>query len=45
MRHDKFGEGVIIDLTGDGDKTEAKVRFRDAGEKTLLLAWAPLTRI
>lgn len=43
--HDKFGEGVIIDLTGDGDKAEARVRFRDAGEKTLLLAWAPLTRL
>ena len=40
--HEKFGEGVIIAMAGDGDKTEATVRFRDVGEKTLLLAWAPL---
>ncbi|MFM8238418.1 MAG: UvrD-helicase domain-containing protein [Actinomycetota bacterium] len=45
VRHEKFGEGVIVDLTGTGDKTEARVRFRDAGEKTLLLSWAPLERV
>jgi DNA helicase-2/ATP-dependent DNA helicase PcrA len=43
--HEKFGEGVIIAMAGDGDKTEATVRFRDVGEKTLLLAWAPLTKL
>ena len=42
MSHDKFGEGVILELVGDGDKAEAVVRFRDVGEKRLLLAWAPL---
>ena len=42
VHHEKFGEGVIIDMAGEGDKAEAKVRFREAGEKTLLLAWAPL---
>ena len=45
VRHEKFGEGVIVDLRGTADKAEAVVRFRDAGEKTLLLAWAPLTRV
>ncbi|MEP6625774.1 MAG: 3'-5' exonuclease, partial [Acidimicrobiia bacterium] len=45
VRHEKFGEGVIVNMRGDGDKTEATVRFRDAGEKTLLLAWAPLTKL
>jgi DNA helicase II / ATP-dependent DNA helicase PcrA len=45
VRHNSFGEGVIIDMSGSGDKTEALVRFRDAGEKRLLLSWAPLERI
>jgi DNA helicase-2/ATP-dependent DNA helicase PcrA len=43
--HEKFGEGVIIDIEGNGDKAEARVRFRDVGEKTLLLSWAPLNRV
>ncbi len=45
VRHDKFGDGVIVDITGSGDKAEARVRFRDVGEKTLLLSWAPLARV
>ena len=45
VSHEKFGEGVIVNMRGDGDKTEATVRFRGIGEKTLLLAWAPLTKI
>jgi DNA helicase-2/ATP-dependent DNA helicase PcrA len=45
VRHKTFGEGVIIDMSGSGDKTEARVRFRDVGEKTLLLSWAPLEKL
>jgi superfamily I DNA/RNA helicase len=45
VRHEKFGEGVILDIIGSGDKAEAVVRFPDAGEKRLLLQWAPLTRV
>ncbi len=45
VEHDKFGEGVILDLIGGGDKTEAVVNFRDVGEKRLLLAWAPLRKL
>jgi ATP-dependent DNA helicase UvrD/PcrA len=45
VTHEKFGEGVILELAGEGDKTEAVVNFRDIGEKRLLLAWAPLNRV
>ena len=45
VTHEKFGEGVIIELAGEGDKTEALVHFRDVGEKRLLLAWAPLEKV
>ena len=36
---------MILAIEGQGDKAEAVVRFRDAGEKRLLLAWSPLQRI
>lgn len=42
--HPVFGEGVIIDLDGAGEKAEATVRFVDRGTKVLALAWAPLTK-
>ena len=45
VTHEKYGEGVIIDVVGEGDKAEARVRFREAGEKVLLLAWAPLKKL
>jgi len=46
VSHERFGEGVIVDIEGSGDKAEAIVRFRgDVGEKTLLLSWAPLARV
>ena len=45
VEHEKFGEGVVIDLRGAGDKAEAVVRFVGIGEKVLLLAWAPLRRV
>ncbi|MGH9211015.1 MAG: UvrD-helicase domain-containing protein [Acidimicrobiales bacterium] len=45
VRHNTFGEGVVLDLSGSGDKTVALVRFPDVGEKQLLLSWAPLEKI
>ena len=42
--HAKWGEGVVLDVAGRGDKTEAVVRFPSVGEKRLLLSLAPLKR-
>ena len=42
--HPAFGEGVVIDLSGEGDRAEATVNFAGVGTKHLALAFAPLTR-
>ena len=42
--HGKWGEGVVLEVIGTGDKAEAVVRFPELGEKRLLLAWTPLKR-
>jgi DNA helicase-2/ATP-dependent DNA helicase PcrA len=43
--HDRWGEGVVLTVSGSGTDAEATVRFEDAGEKRLLLAYAPLQRV
>jgi len=45
VRHAKWGEGVILDIDGDGDDAQASVRFPSVGEKRLMLSWAPLEKI
>ena len=45
VEHPAFGEGVIIDIRGQGDKAEATIRFRESGTKHLSLAWAPLKKL
>ncbi|OFW65800.1 MAG: ATP-dependent DNA helicase PcrA [Actinobacteria bacterium RBG_16_68_21] len=44
IRHRQWGLGTIVSIDGEGDRAEAIVRFDEAGEKRLLLAWAPLER-
>jgi DNA helicase-2/ATP-dependent DNA helicase PcrA len=45
VQHDKWGEGVVLTISGFGSDAEAIVRFEDAGEKRLLLAYAPLRKV
>ena len=42
--HDKWGEGVVVTLSGAGERTEATIAFEDVGEKRVLLAYAPLAK-
>jgi len=43
--HERFGEGVVVAVSGFGDDAEARVAFSDVGEKNLLLAYAPLKKV
>ncbi len=45
VMHGKWGEGIVLEVIGEGDKAEGIVRFSSVGEKRLLLAWAPLKKI
>ena len=40
IEHERFGIGEIIKVEGSGDNCKATVRFRNAGEKQLLLKFA-----
>jgi DNA helicase II / ATP-dependent DNA helicase PcrA len=42
--HAKWGEGVVLRVSGEGVKSEAVVRFPSVGEKHLALSLAPLKR-
>jgi DNA helicase-2/ATP-dependent DNA helicase PcrA len=42
--HDKWGEGVVVAVSGAGQRAEATIAFEDVGEKRVLLAYAPLAR-
>ena len=42
--HRAWGDGVVLSVSGEGDRAEAVVRFAGRGDKRLLLAWAPLER-
>jgi DNA helicase-2/ATP-dependent DNA helicase PcrA len=42
--HDKWGEGVVVEVSGAGQHAEATISFGDVGEKRVLLAYAPLAK-
>jgi DNA helicase-2/ATP-dependent DNA helicase PcrA len=45
VQHPSFGDGVIIDISGIGEKAEAVINFPGVGTKHLALAWAPLKKL
>lgn len=45
VSHDRFGEGQIVALEGDGGNAKATVQFDNSGVKQLLLKFAKLTVI
>ena len=42
--HDKWGEGVVVSVSGRGSDARATIAFGEVGEKHLILAYAPLKR-
>ncbi|MDR0300664.1 MAG: DNA helicase PcrA [Streptococcaceae bacterium] len=44
-RHKKWGDGVVLAVTGSGAKTELKINFPEVGQKRLLANVAPLEKV
>ena len=42
--HTRFGQGVVLEVEGEGDDARATICFPDHGEKRFLLALSPLQR-
>jgi DNA helicase II / ATP-dependent DNA helicase PcrA len=42
--HERWGEGIVLTVSGTGDGAEATISFPDVGEKRVLLAYAPLMK-
>ncbi len=42
VHHAVFGPGTVIDIQGTGAKQKARISFRNAGEKTLMVQYANL---
>ena len=42
VSHDKFGEGVVLQMEGYGAQERVQINFKQAGVKWLMLAYANL---
>ena len=45
VRHDRFGEGLVVAIEGEGSNLKATVDFDNLGRKQLLLKFAKLSKI
>lgn len=45
VQHAKFGEGVVLQCEGGGDRARVEVNFADAGAKWLMLGYANLVAL
>jgi DNA helicase-2/ATP-dependent DNA helicase PcrA len=45
IRHDDFGEGRVLGVTGEGAKRIAEVMFDGVGKKKLLIKIAPIEKL
>ena len=45
VSHDTFGLGTVVSVAGEGDRAEATINFGSAGEKRLLLRYAPVEKL
>ncbi|MBR2475173.1 MAG: UvrD-helicase domain-containing protein [Bacteroidaceae bacterium] len=43
IKHDRFGEGEVLSMSGEGDNRKIVVEFKNVGTKTLLLKFARYT--
>ena len=45
VSHDTFGLGTVVEVSGEGDRAQATINFGMAGEKRLLLRYAPVEKL
>jgi DNA helicase-2/ATP-dependent DNA helicase PcrA len=45
VSHGKFGEGVILQMEGDGAQERVQINFKQVGVKWLMLAYAQLETV
>jgi DNA helicase-2/ATP-dependent DNA helicase PcrA len=45
VSHDTFGLGTVVEVSGEGDRAQATIDFGSAGEKRLLLRYAPVEKL
>jgi DNA helicase-2/ATP-dependent DNA helicase PcrA len=43
VHHAMFGPGIVLSVQGAGERQKAKIKFRNVGEKTLMVQYANLT--